>query len=541
MNGRLYLNRRVLEAARQRRLHFTRNRQNNTLPRMILKGNDVNIKRILLTPACLSLLAGMIGVLAFAPFHLYPLMLVSVTMLLWVFQHSNTPQAFWRGFYFGLGFFGAGISWVYISLHTFGDTPIVFAVLLTAFFVAFLSLFPALMGLTLNRFYPDNTSFKLWLVFPAIWTLTEWVRSWIFSGFPWLLAGSSQTYWPLNSLAPVAGTYMVSFVIAQMAGGIIYYHYTSTCLRRNTLIYFAALLFVCSALPFYHWTHAAGAPFQVSLVQGNITPSLKWQPDEAENTFQHYLDLSKNHWDDRLVVWPEAAITIPLPNANDKIYQLKQLSKEHHTGFITGIPYESADIVDDYNAAVALGDAHGLYFKRHLVPFGEYFPAQMISKRLLYWLQIPMSNFKAGSYAQHPLTYKNTRLSTFICYEIIFPEEVRKSVRDTGILLALSDDAWFGHSIAQAQHLQMAQMRAMETGRYVLSVTNNGMTAIINPYGKIVKALPPFKSGVLTGEVSRYTGETPWLKFGSNIFLILCIFSLVIGKIREKRSPHLGP
>ena len=486
-------------------------------------------------------MAGLIGVFAFAPFHWYPLMLVSLTLLLWVFQRSNTPQAFRRGFYYGLGFFGAGISWVYVSIHTFGDAPAIFAILLTALFVAVLALFPALVGLTLNRFYPENTCYKLWLVFPALWTLFEWVRSWIFTGFPWLLAGSSQTHWPLYNIAPIAGVYMISFLLAQMAGAIIYYRYTEACFRRNTLAYFAALLLACTALSTFHWTHAAGAPISVSLVQGNITPSLKWQPGEADNTFQHYLNLSEGHWENRLLVWPEAAITIPLPNANDKLTQLKQLSVQHHAGLITGIPYESINIVDDYNAAVAEGDAQGMYFKRHLVPFGEYFPMPTISKPLLHWLEIPMSNFKAGSYAQHPITYKNTRLATFICYEIIFPEEVRKLASNAGVILALSDDAWFGHSIAAAQHLQMAQMRAMETGRYVLSVTNNGVTAIINPYGKIVKQLPPYQSGVLEGEISRYTGETPWLMLGSNIFLLICIFSLIIGKIREKHSPNLGP
>ncbi|MES2204630.1 MAG: apolipoprotein N-acyltransferase [Pseudomonadota bacterium] len=499
----------------------------------------MSIKQFFSIPACLSLFAGIIGVLAFAPFHLYPLMLVSLTGLLWVFIHSTPKQAFRRGFCYGLGFFGAGISWVYVSIHTFGDTPALFAVLLTAFFVAVLALFPALVGLTLNRFYPHNTSFKWWLVFPALWTLFEWVRSWAFTGFPWLLAGSSQTYWPLNSIAPIAGVYMISFVIAQMAGAIMYYRYTEACFRRNTLAYFVALLVACTALSTFHWTHAAGAPIDVSLVQGNITPSLKWQPGEADRSFQHYLNLSEGHWENRLVVWPEAAITIPLPNANDKLMQLKQLSAQHHAGLIAGIPYESINIIDDYNAAVAVGDAQGMYFKRHLVPFGEYFPMQKISKPLLYWLEIPMSNFKAGSYTQSPITYKNTQLATFICYESIFPEEVRKSASRAGLILTLSDDAWFGHSIAAVQHLQMAQMRAMETGRYVLSVTNNGITAIINPYGKIIKQLPAYQSGVLEGEISRYTGETPWLMYGSNLFLLICLGSLIIGKIREKRSASL--
>lgn len=499
----------------------------------------MKIKDFFLAPASLSFLAGIIGVLAFAPFHLYPLMLVSLTLLLWVFQRSTTSQAFRRGFYYGLGFFGLGTSWVYVSIHSFGNAPAILSILLTVLFVSVLALFPACVGWMLNRFYRQNTALKLWLAFPALWTLFEWGRSWAFTGFPWLLAGSSQTYWPLNTIAPIAGTYMISFVIAQMAGAILYYRYTEGYFRRNTLAYFATVFLTCTALTTLHWTHPAGAPIHVSLVQGNITPSLKWQPDEAEQTFQHYLNLTQNHWENNLVIWPEAAITIPLPNANDKLTQLKELSQKHHAGFITGIPYESVNIVDDYNAAVAVGDAQGLYFKHHLVPFGEYFPLQILRKTLLAWLEIPMSNFKAGSYYQQPITYKGAPISTFICYEIIFPEEIRRAAQNTGLILNLSDDAWFGHSIAAAQHLQMSQMRALETGRYVLSVTNTGITAIINPRGEVVKQLPPFESGVLTGEVTLYTGETPWLHFGSDLFLLLCVFSLVISKVREKRSANL--
>lgn len=500
------------------------------------------LKKALLSPACLSFLFGLIGVFAFAPFHLYPLILVSLTGLLWVFMRSTAKQAFRRGFFYGLGFFGVGVSWVYVSIHTFGDAPIVFSLLLSILFIAVLALFPALVGGCLHRYFPENTSVKLWLVFPAIWTFFEWVRSWVFTGFPWLLAGNSQTLGPLQGIAPIAGVYMISFVLAHIAGGLIYLTYADSFHRRNTIIYLVGLLLVCSFFSFQnqHWTHRAGSSFQVSLVQGNITPSLKWQEDSAESSYQHYLKLTEHHWDNSLVIWPEAAITISLPEANDKLEQIKKISQEHHAGFITGIPYQSANLVDYYNAAIATGEAHGQYLKHHLVPFGEYFPVQSISKPLLSWLQIPMSNFQAGKLIQQAISYHQTLISTFICYEIIFPREVRFALNNAGVILLLSDDAWFGHSFAQAQHLQIAQMRAMETGRYVLSVTNNGITAIINPQGKVEKALPSFESGVLTGEIMRYSGETPWVKFGSNIYLLVCILSLIIGKNRAKRSPILG-
>lgn len=496
---------------------------------------------LFLHPVCLSFFFGALGVLAFAPFHLYPLIVISMAGLLWVLQKATLAQSFRRGFYYGLGFFGAGVSWVYVSIHQFGGADIFFSILLTLAFISILALFPAAMSWALNRYFPKNTSVKLWLAFPAIWALMEWVRSWIFTGFPWILAGSSQTFWPLKTLAPLGGVYLISFVLAQIAGGIIYYYYASTTYRRYTLAYFCALLLLCTGLNFYHLTHPAGVPFQVSLVQGNITPSVKWLPDEAENTFQQYVTLSENHWDNQLVIWPEAAIPTPLPYSNTLLIQLQQLSRQHHAGLIAGIPYESMNIIEDYNAVIGIGEAKGQYFKRHLVPFGEYFPAPAISKKVLSWLQIPMSNFKPGLVHQRLMEYQNTHIAAFICYEIIFPEEVRNMAQYAGLILSLSDDAWFGHSIAAAQHLQMAQMRALETGRFVLSITNNGRTAIINPEGKIVAALPAYQSGVLTGEVSRYTGETPWLKWGGDLFLLLCIISLIISKVRARRLPDLTP
>lgn len=378
---------------------------------------------------------------------------------------------------------------------------------------------------------------KLWLAFPALWTLMEWVRSWLFSGFPWLLAGSSQLYWPLNHLAPVIGTYGISFILAQCAGALIYALYGSHRQRYYVVCYAVMLALICTALGQVSWTKPQPASIRVNLVQGNIPPSIKWQAENEEHALQHYITLSAGHWDNQLVIWPEAAITTPLPYSSLEFNAVYQYAHQHHGGFITGIPYAGVHPHETYNAAIATSAASGLYFKHHLVPFGEYFPVPGISRHFLGWLHIPMSSFTAGSSEQQPLHYQRAYLATFLCYEIIFPEEVRAAALTSNILLNLSDDAWFGHSFAQAQHLQMMQMRALETGRYVLSVTNTGVTAIISNTGKIVRRLPANESDVLSATVPLYQGNTPWMKYGSNLYLSLCLLSLLIAKIREKKLP----
>ncbi|MCD8542427.1 MAG: apolipoprotein N-acyltransferase [Gammaproteobacteria bacterium] len=488
----------------------------------------------------LSFFFGVMGVFAFAPFHLYPIILISLAGFLWIVLRSSPQQAFRRGFSYGLGFFGAGVYWVYISLHLFGGASMLICLLLTALFIAILSLFPACTAGILNKYFPQNTSVKMWLIFPAIWTLTEWVRTWIFTGFPWLLVGYTQTVWPLSNLAPIGGVYFISFVLAHIAGGLVYFIYAPNFRRRNTLTYIACLLIGCGIVSCQQWTHPSGLPIPVTLVQGNVTPSLKWVPNRANSIVQHYLGLSAGHWDNRLVIWPEAALPVS-PFQNSAIFgQLDSIAREHNAGLILGVPYPSPDLErSDYNASIALGEASGLYLKRHLVPFGEYFPVENMSRFFLDWLNIPMSQFKAGQLHQMPMSYGDVSIATFICYEIIFPEEVRQRLKNAGFILMMSDDAWFGHSLAQAQHLQIAQMRAIETGRYVASVTNNGQTAIINQKGKVIASLSPYQTGVLESQVRIYSGQTAWTRFGSNLYLSLCILLIFIGRMTAKRFPIL--
>lgn len=499
-----------------------------------------SLKKNALVPilSCFSL--GCLGVLAFAPFHFYPLIFISLAGLLLFFGQSSLKQAFYYGYSYGFGFFGLGIYWVYISLSDFGHAPVFLSLLLTLIFIGLLALFPACAAALLNYTFKKNSLFKYGLAFPAIWTLFEWARSWLFTGFPWLLVGNSQTLFPFKSLAAIGSVYMLSFIVAHISGVLLYLKYCSPFNRFKGLIYLLFLIGICASLSFIHWTQPQKKPITVSLIQGNLTPSLKWQPEQAENHYQHYLDLSNRHWDNQLLIWPEAAIPSLIFNESAIFHELEQITEKHKTGFIIGALYADHDAFSPhyYNAAIGLGKAKGLYFKHHLVPFGEYFPLANLTKPILTWLNIPMSDLSAGKLNQDFIHYEDRSISVFICYESIFPDYVRTHALNSDFLLILSDDAWFGQSWAQAQHLQMAQMRAIETGRYVLSTTNNGMTAIIDPEGKMIESIPAYQSGILSSKIESYSGNTPWVKFGPNIYLLICIFSLIIGKILEKRLIH---
>ena len=501
------------------------------------------IKQKLVNHSMLALLSGIISVFAFAPYHLYPLALVGLIGLLTSFIYSDSNKlAMKRGFIFGLGFFGVGMYWIYISIYQFGQAPVIIAGVLTLLLIMLLSTIPALVGYCFTRFYPYNNLIKLCLVFPAMWALGEWVRSWLFTGLPWLLMGSSQTNYLFKGIAPLAGVIMISFILAHFAGVCVY---AALSIRRKRiysaiyLILFIVGLLYSSSL---QWTTPIGKPITTSLVQANISQSLKWDPLQAQKTVEKYQKLSAPLWDkSQLVVWSEAAVPTPMPLSALTITELEQEATQHNSGLIFGVPTQAIDGNSNYNAAMAVGNIQGEYYKRHLVPFGEFFPAAALSSFILKYLDIPMSNFTAGDPEQPPMEMGDIKFATFICYEIIFPEDVSGVIDSTGanVIVVLSDDAWFGHSSAQAQQLQMAQMRAMENGRYVISSTNNGLTAVINQQGKIIAQAEPYKTTVLTAQVQPMEGSTPWLRWGIDIILLLSLVCLFIGKNLENRFPKL--
>lgn len=486
----------------------------------------------------LSVVAGILLTFAFAPARIYPLAILMPALIFMFWQNVSPRIAFKRGWLFGLGLFGAGVYWVFISIHTFGDASIFLAGLITIGLIAILAIFPALTGYFLNRYFPYNSRSRIFFAFPAIWVFMEWVRSWIFTGFPWLLLGYTQINSPLKGYAAILGVYGISLLVLFSSSLLIQ---TVTAIRQKNVkhaLYFGFIFIAIWAVGAYlntkTWTQPVGKPIKVSLVQGNIPQQMKWSAEYVQSTLDTYAKLSEPHWDSNIIIWPESAVTIPLQNAEDFLNDMDVTAKKHHATFITGIPVQVPDTQNYYNAVITLGNGKGYYLKHRLVPFGEYTPFHEWVGKLLDILKIPMSDFIPSTEKSDPILANGIKIATFICYEIAFPEMVLDQDPQINLLLTVSNDAWFGHSIAQAQHLEMAQMRAAENGRPVLFVSNNGITAIIDATGKIKVAAPPYVPYVLTDTVQPVQGKTPWQNRGMDPVLFFMVM-LILYAVREQR------
>lgn len=464
-------------------------------------------------------LAGASGILAFAPFGFFWFAPVPWLLLFAVLRcAASTKQAAWLGFWFGSGFFLAGVSWIYISLATFGGMPWWLAGPATLIFCLFLALYPALASGLFKRWQPE-AFWRQALLFAALIATVDALRGWIFTGFPWLALGYSQAPpSPLTGFAPLIGVYGLSLLTALAAASLLRW--------RAGLLLIALLSLVGHGLRQHSWTDAQGEPIRVALVQGNVPQEMKFQPDAFIRTLSLYYDLVAAN-PAQLTLLPETA----LPAFIDQIppeylADLKTLAKRQQGDLIFGSV--TGQLPDRYfNSAISLGHSGmQIYSKHHLVPFGEFIPAGFAW--LMAQASIPMSSFSAGPASQAPLQVAGQQVAVNICYEDVFGREIIRQLPEAGILANISNTAWFGRSLAQPQHLQIAQLRAAETGRPMLRATNTGMTAIIDARGNVTSALPPFTTGVLTGEVQAYQGSTPYIRFGDWPVLGLLLLSLAL-------------
>ena len=488
-----------------------------------------------------SLAAGALAVLGFAPLQLHPLPLISLAALFAMLARTSSMRAgFLIALAFGLGFFGAGVSWIYVSLAVYGGMPAWLAALATLLFCLLLALFPASVGALQARF-AAAPAVRLLLVLPALWTLVEWIRGWLFTGFPWLTLGYSQVpAGPLAGFAPLVGVYGVSLLLALAAGAIAWIALGWRQPRRWLWggLLLASLVGGGQALRQAEWTTPVGERTTVALLQGNIPQEMKWDPDIAAATLEHYARLAEAS-QARLIVLPETALPLfesELPADYRK--RLEAIGRRNGGDILTGLPTGSL-FGDYYNSVMTFGSAASQYYhKVHLVPFGEYIPLKPLWSWVATVLHIPLSDFARGSATQRPLAIAGQRVAANICYEDAFGEEIIRQLPEATVLVNVSNLAWFGDSLSPWQHAQMSQMRALETGRMVLRATNTGVTAIIDARGNMLGRLPLFTEAVLDGEIQGYAGATPYVRWGNAPMLAASLgllgIALLSGRLRRQ-------
>jgi len=479
--------------------------------------------QIATSPATLLFILGAIAITGYAPFHFYPATIFALAGLFHFWQKARSgKQAAWWGFSFGSGFFCAGTSWIYVSLHVYGGMPLWMGAFATFAFCEFLALFIASAG------WLTFKSSKPLVAGPILWVLFEWIKSWIFTGFPWLNVGYSQVpNSPLAGFAPILGIYGVSLLVAFTA--ILMLLITKPSTRRPALIAFILLWVGSSILKHINWTQPVGEPISVALLQGNIAQDMKWEPEVAQKTLDDYL-AQVSQAKAKLIVMPETALPLLIEQVPaDYLQKLKEHASKQQGDILMGA-VEYVDL-QYFNSMLSIGSAENqAYRKSHLVPFGEYIPLKEVFGWIYRdWLHIPLTDLARGTTQPLPMHLAGQQVAVNICYEDVFGEEVIRQLPQATLLVNASNDAWYGESLAAHQHLQMSQTRALETGRMMLRATNTGATAIISPHGEVVAELPHFTKATLEGNAQGYSGATPYVLWGNFPALVIIALGLFIG------------
>lgn len=503
--------------------------------------------------------AGLLNTYAFAPYDWHALPLLTLTILAVALRQSHSPaQAAWLAYCYGLGWFGLGVSWVHVSIATFGGMPLIASLSIMALLVAYLSLFPALAAYLAARLAKGQASY--WpLLLAMCWTFAENLRSWLFTGFPWLSVGYSQTDGWLGSYAPLVGETGITFILLFAAGSFAAFLRLTTSLsalnlnskqlqrsEQAQLAVAVLLLVLAPVLTGVKGWQPAGATANVALVQGNIRQELRWAPEQELPTMKKYMQLTRPQLSNRLVIWPEAAIPQLEPDAQAYLFNLDMLAFENQAAVITGI-LDVKRNGDAYNGMIVVGDTgvkgqiyhyetRNRYQKHHLLPIGEFVPFERFLRDVAPFFDLPNSSFARGDWQQANLQAKGYQLLAALCFEIAFPRQIGANFSaDTDFLLTVSNDAWFGDSHGPWQHLEIARMRALEFGRPLLRATNTGVTAVVDADGQVLGQLPQFQDGVLTLEVPLTQGRTLYSLLGDWPLYLLCLAGAAVLFWRQRQ------
>ncbi len=494
----------------------------------------------------IALVSGALITLSFAPFNFWPITIISLIALSLLLKNQSIKIILWRSFVFGVGFYGAGVHWLYVSIHNFGGASPLFAGFLVFIFACFMAALFIIPFYIFARWFSYHT-FGVIIALPACWLLGEWIRTWLLTGFPWLSLGYAHLNTPLAGWAPITGVIGISFILSLTAGVIAEWIWRTDDVQSKkinlSIAACACAIFwiVGGSLKNMTWAEPDSAPIKIGMVQPNVDQSTKlsFNSDTTIAALDQLRDLSTDLWTNDWVVWPEAAIPTSLTyhEALPFLEEMNTKASENDTALFTGVIYEDRDKQKFYNSIAGLGQGYGFYHKRRLVPFGEYVPLEDQLRGLIEFFNLPTSFIHLGPQDQHGLIAKGVRITPAICYEIVYPDLIAQAAKETQVLLSVNNLGWFLDSIQSKQFMQMAQMRALETGRYLVYSTNNGPSAIIDNHGKIISHSDSFKAQTFTGEIHAVKDWTPFMVSGSGplvIFATVLLLSLSVPQLLKR-------
>jgi len=486
----------------------------------------------------LACFAGYATTLAFSPHDYSTLAIIGPALLIILWRNMNPKVAFFIGYCYGIGFFASSVWWVVISLHQQGHLALPLAWLAVMFFMSYLALYPALCGWICNRFFHNHTKLYYLLVIPCCWTLTEALRSYVLTGFPWMLLGYSQSNSWLSGYAPILGSYGLGTLLLFLAGVIAYFIPRKITGFSCIILFFAVIFGLGYGLCKVNWSTSEDSPIKVSLIQGNIHQSDKWSKEQFFSILNRYNHLIHAELGENIIILPESALPASDWYLHDFLNHLQQLAEQTQSVILLGVPSQTSEMFNNntyFNALYGLGLKTPLrYSKRHLVPFGEYLTFLSGVSFILDYLQIPMSSFIPGPQKVRPFKLPRTIIQPLICYEIAYSDLVYSNLPEAKAILVVNDDSWFGESAAADQHLQIAQLRAAETRRFILFESNTGITAIINPFGQIIQRIPQNQIAVLRGYFYNMQGMTPIVRYGDSMIFACCLILLLLIKLRHR-------
>jgi len=483
-------------------------------------------------------LCGALLMLSFAPLGWFLLAPVFLLPFLYSTLYAEPRLAARYGFWYGAGLFLAGTYWLYISIHVFGQAPLFVAIFVMLTLVVIMGWYYAATAFLISKLAAGH-AWRFVLAAPAVWVMVEWVRGWFLSGFPWMTLGYGQIDSPLAGLAPVTGVYGVSLILMLSTSALLVAIVTQQKMRLVAIAFAVIPWFAGALVADVAWTREAGPSIRATIVQGGVSQDRKWLREQFRPTLELYRNSILTNQDSDLIVWPEVALPAAIDQVEGYIEQLQSDISEHEQTLLFGILERDLDTQKIYNSVVMIDgvdkDARQFYRKRHLVPFGEVFPVPEFVREWMRLMSLPHSDMTAGE-AEQPLLRMTdgNQLAVAICYEDAYGAEQLYALSDATLLINVSNDAWFGESIAPHQHLEIARMRALEAGRYVVRATNNGVSAFIGPDGVLLQTGEQFRYVAMTHDVTPRKGLTPYARTGNwpVISLALLIMGLLAYRMR---------